>query len=99
VIRSGGVKADMYFCVSTSVLMNNKELSAYLDAMGAHAKAIAFCEGWWQKIETWRPKIIPPEDIPKERPYCAGAYANLPSQLYRENRTARIRNPAIAYRS
>jgi hypothetical protein len=26
VIRSGHVKVDMYFCVSTSVMMNNKEL-------------------------------------------------------------------------
>jgi hypothetical protein len=75
-IRSGAVKADMYFCVSCSVLMNNTELNAYLDAMATHAKAIAFCEGWWAKIETINNRIIPPEDVPKERPYCGGAYAS-----------------------
>jgi hypothetical protein len=76
VIKSGGVAADMYFSVSCSVLFNNKELNAYLDAMAAHAKAIAFCEGWWAKVETKENRIIPPEDLPKERPYCGGAYAN-----------------------
>lgn len=75
-IRSGAVRADMYFCVSCSVLMNNKELNAYLDAMATHARAIAFCEGWWPKIETRDNRIIPPEAVPKERPYCGGAYAS-----------------------
>lgn len=75
-IKSGAVKTDMYFSVSCSVLMNNKELNVCLDAMATHAKAIAFCEGWWAKVETRDNRIIPPEDIPKERPYCGGAYGN-----------------------
>jgi hypothetical protein len=76
VIRSGQVNADMYFCVSTSVLMNNGELNSYLDAMATHAKAIAFCEGWWAELERRKPGITPPEDVPKEEPFCGGAYAS-----------------------
>jgi hypothetical protein len=74
-IRAGRANADMYFCVSTSVLMNNKELNCYLDAMATCAKAIAFCEGWWAELERPKPGVTPPEDVPKEEPYCGGAYA------------------------
>lgn len=74
-----GFRADLYFSISTTVLMNNGELNAYLDAIG-HAKAIAFCEGWWPRadslIDYLLPRIIPPEEVPQENPYCSGAYAN-----------------------
>ena len=75
-IRSGQLKADIYFTVSTSVLMNNKELNVYLDEVAKHAKAVAFCEGWWARVVSLSERIVPPEDVPKERPYRGGEYAN-----------------------
>ncbi len=75
-IQSGRVKCDMYFFVSAASIINNKEFNAYLEAM-SHAKALAFCESWWQKVDSLShsPKIILPEDVSRERPYCSGAYA------------------------
>jgi hypothetical protein len=75
-IRSGALKADMYFCVSTSVLMNNPELNLFFDEISPHAKAFACSENWYPKANTWSTRIVPPEKVPKERPYCAGQYAN-----------------------
>ena len=75
-IRDGAVKADLYFFVSASVLMNNTELNAYLDEISKHASAIAFCEGWWPRAETLTFRVERPEQIPKENPYCGGDYAN-----------------------
>jgi hypothetical protein len=69
------VRADLYFFVSTSVLMNNVELNAYLDAM-SHAQALAFCEGWWPSAERLDFRVRRPESIPGEEPYCGGEYSN-----------------------
>jgi hypothetical protein len=76
VIRNGEADADLYFSVSTSVLMNNVELNMYLDAVCSRAKVVAFCEGWWPRTDTLSFRIWRPEDIPKEQPFCAGDYAN-----------------------
>lgn len=84
--RDVPLKSDLYFSISTSVLMNNVELNAYLDLP---AKAFAFCEGWWPRadklIDLVRPRVIPPEEIPKEEPYCSGSYAN-----YHHNYVAKL---------
>lgn len=75
-MRSGVLRADLYFSVSTTVLMNNRQLNTYLDELAKHATALAFCEGWWPRANTLVQRIIRPEEVPKERPYCSGAYAN-----------------------
>lgn len=79
-LRSGRLRVDLYFSISTTVLMNNRELNVYLDEIAKHAKAVSFCEGWWPRadgIKAWlEPRTILPEEVPKERPYCSGAYAN-----------------------
>jgi hypothetical protein len=75
-IRNGDISADIYFFVSTSVLMNNGELNLYFDAMSKHARALAFCEGWWPSTERLEFRICRPETIPKEEPYCGGDYSN-----------------------
>jgi hypothetical protein len=85
-IRDGTVRADLYFFVSTSVLMNNAEINAYLDAMTGHARVLAFCEGWWPSAERLDLRVRRPETIPEEEPYCGGEYAN-----YHHNYIAKLR--------
>ena len=74
-VRDGTVNAELYFFISTSVLMNNAELNQYLDTMSNHARAFAFCEGWSPPAERLDFRVRRPETVPEEKPYCGGRWA------------------------
>lgn len=84
-MRSGTLRADMYFSLSTVTLMNNKELNVYLDTISGHAKAFAISENWYARADSFFNRVVRPEQVPKERPYCSGEYAN-----YHHNYVAKL---------
>ena len=56
-----------------------------------HAKAVAFCEGWWPRADSFSNRIMRPEDIQENEPYCSGDYAN-----YHHNYVAKLERRGFA---
>lgn len=76
-MREEKLKSDLVFMTSTSVLFNNKELNAFFDEFSRSVKFVVLNEPWWPKVKSLNfLKIVKPENIPPETPYCAGVYSN-----------------------
>ena len=76
-LQNKKVICDIYFMTATSVLFNSKELDLYLLEMSKSAKLIVINEPWYPKANTLFPcRIITPEKINPNYPYCGGLYMN-----------------------
>jgi hypothetical protein len=75
-IEKGEIRPDTVFMTSTSVLFNNRELDAYFKVFhDAGVRYVILNEPWWQNVKTIG-RIVMPENVPVDDPYCAGAHGN-----------------------
>ena len=78
-LKTQQLKVDLLYMQSTSILFNNRELDVFLEECSQSTKLLILNEPWGAKINSCAVRIIRPEDIPKDDPYCGGGLCKLPS--------------------